>query len=102
MAPNRDLNDRSGSKTVLTPLKWDVCITPESRHRLPDRPCPKSAITGLMHCSIAASLDHLIGASVQKSATLFMWGQKNSTPITRPFRHETLQRLPWSARENLS
>jgi hypothetical protein len=23
-----------GSKTVLTPLKWDVCITPpESRHR---------------------------------------------------------------------
>jgi hypothetical protein len=20
-------------KTVLTPLKWDVCITPESRHR---------------------------------------------------------------------
>jgi hypothetical protein len=24
---------RSGSKTVLTPLKWDVCSTPESRHR---------------------------------------------------------------------
>jgi hypothetical protein len=24
---------RSGSKTVLTPLKWDVCITTESRHR---------------------------------------------------------------------
>jgi hypothetical protein len=23
----------SGSKTVLTPLKWGVCITPESRHR---------------------------------------------------------------------
>src|SRR6266851_9609649 len=22
-----------GSKTVLTPLKWDVCFTPESRHR---------------------------------------------------------------------
>src|SRR5258707_13469395 len=22
-----------GSKTVVTPLKWDVCITPESRHR---------------------------------------------------------------------
>jgi hypothetical protein len=26
-------NARFGSKTVLTPLKWDVCITPESRHR---------------------------------------------------------------------
>ena len=24
---------RSGSNTVLTPLKWDVCINPESRHR---------------------------------------------------------------------
>jgi hypothetical protein len=24
---------RFGSKTVLTPLKWDVCFTPESRHR---------------------------------------------------------------------
>ena len=24
---------RCGSKTVLTPSKWDVCITPESRHR---------------------------------------------------------------------
>jgi hypothetical protein len=22
-----------GSKTVQTPLKWDVCFTPESRHR---------------------------------------------------------------------
>ena len=22
-----------GSKTVLTPLKWDFCFTPESRHR---------------------------------------------------------------------
>jgi len=22
---------RSGQKTVLTPLKWDVCFTPESR-----------------------------------------------------------------------
>jgi hypothetical protein len=28
--------------------------------------------------------------------------QQNSTPITRPFCHETLQRRPWSARENLS
>jgi len=26
-------NVRVGSKTVLTPLKWDVWITPESRHR---------------------------------------------------------------------
>src|ERR1700730_16017559 len=24
---------RRGSKTVLTPSKWDVCFTPESRHR---------------------------------------------------------------------
>jgi hypothetical protein len=24
---------RFGSKAVLTPLKWDVCITPEGRHR---------------------------------------------------------------------
>jgi hypothetical protein len=24
---------RFGSKTVLTPLKWDFCFTPESRHR---------------------------------------------------------------------
>src|SRR3979490_3144420 len=23
---------RAGSKTVLTPLKWDVCFIPESRH----------------------------------------------------------------------
>jgi hypothetical protein len=37
-----------------------------------------------------------------KTATLFMWGQMNSTLITRPSRHETLQRLPWSAREILS
>jgi hypothetical protein len=24
---------RLGSKTVLMPLKWDFCFTPESRHR---------------------------------------------------------------------
>jgi hypothetical protein len=29
-------NARFGSKTVLTPLKWDVCITPESRHSVCD------------------------------------------------------------------
>src|SRR5439155_23466329 len=27
------VRDRFGSKTVVTPLKWDVCITPESRRR---------------------------------------------------------------------
>jgi hypothetical protein len=33
-----------GSKTVLTPLKWDVCITPESRHRSATLPIAKMAV----------------------------------------------------------
>jgi hypothetical protein len=32
-----------GSKTVLTPLKWDVCITPESRHRSATLPIAMSS-----------------------------------------------------------
>src|SRR3982074_207297 len=34
---------RLGSKTVLTPLKWDVCITPESRHRSATLPIAMSS-----------------------------------------------------------
>jgi len=32
-----------GSKTVVTPLKWDVCITPESRHRSATLPIAMSS-----------------------------------------------------------
>jgi hypothetical protein len=36
-------NVRSGSKTVLTPLKWDVGFTPESRHRSATLPIAMSS-----------------------------------------------------------
>jgi hypothetical protein len=36
----------SRSITVLTAPKCDFRYAPESRHRLPDRPCPKGANTG--------------------------------------------------------
>src|ERR1700681_3928475 len=45
----RDFNPAyvaDGSKTVLTSLKWDVCISPESRHRPANPPCPFRANTG--------------------------------------------------------
>jgi len=32
-----------GSKADLTTLKWDFRSSPNSGHRLPNRPCPKSA-----------------------------------------------------------
>ena len=34
---------RFGSNSDLAALKCDFRYAPESRHRLPDRPCPKSA-----------------------------------------------------------
>jgi hypothetical protein len=44
----------SGSKTVLTPLKWDVCITPESRHRSASLPIAMSIV-----CYAGAEAGHL-------------------------------------------
>ncbi len=45
-----------GSKTVLTPLKWDVCFTPETRHRSATLPIAMSSsatvqhLAATMHC----------------------------------------------------
>jgi hypothetical protein len=47
-----------GSNSDLTPLECDFRYTPESRHRLPNRPCPKGA-------NKRHSLDHRIGAGKQ-------------------------------------
>jgi len=42
---------RSGSKTVLTPSKWDVCFTPETRHRSATLPIAMSSpATAVSHC----------------------------------------------------
>jgi hypothetical protein len=55
----RHYNVRVGSKTVLTPLKWDVCITPESRHRSATLPIAMSIVPALLFGSTSDSL-HLI------------------------------------------
>src|SRR5258708_1523228 len=38
---------QAGSKADLTTLKWDFRSSPNSGHRLPNRPFPKSAKSGL-------------------------------------------------------
>jgi hypothetical protein len=45
-----------GSKTVLTPLKWDVCITPESRHRSATLPI---AMSSSGNCGATSTLNAL-------------------------------------------
>jgi hypothetical protein len=55
------LKDRFGSKTVLTPLKWDVCIAHDGP-RSDIAPCLKSANSRLMHRSDGCLFDHLVSA----------------------------------------
>src|SRR5258708_5921632 len=44
-----------GSKTVLTPLKWDVCITPESRHRSATLPIAMSSSATVERSSLTST-----------------------------------------------